>query len=199
MKRIVLIAIALLAGTSVMALEEPDYEVLLRQGDTEFRRYEPYIIAEVTVNGDREAFRVLAGYIFGDNQGNEKMQMTAPVESQDRDYAFVMEEKYSMDSLPAPNDERIRLRQKPERVVAVRQFSGRWSERNINKHEQRLLAELENLGVEITGEPELARYNSPFTPWFMRRNEIIVPVNWSTMDAVQDDSERIAAEPSARL
>lgn len=182
-----------------MALEEPDYDVLLRQGDVEFRRYEPYIIAEVTVNGDREAFRVLAGYIFGDNQSNEKMQMTAPVETQDRDYAFVMESKYSMDSLPVPNDERIQLRQKPARIVAVRQFSGRWSDRNISKHEQKLIAELETLGVEITGEPELARYNSPFTPWFMRRNEIIVPVNWMTVDVVQEGTERIAAEASARL
>ena len=182
-----------------MALEEPDYDVLLREGDIEFRRYEPYIVAEVTVSGDNRAFRILAGYIFGDNADDRKMQMTAPVERRGRDHAFVMESQYSMDALPAPDDDRIRLRERPARIVAVRRFSGRWTERNFAKHEQALLAELESLGVETTGAPELARYNSPFTPWFMRRNEIIVPVNWTGPDAVEESISRIATEAAARL
>ena len=93
----------------------------------------------------------------------------------------------------------IQLRQKPARIVAVREFSGRWSDGNIDRHEQKLLDELNVLGVEVTGEPELARYNSPFTPWFMRRNAIIVPVNWMSVDVVQEGNERIATEAAARL
>ena len=184
MKRLFLIALTLLAGPAAMALEEPDYEVLLRQGDVEFRRYEPYIIAEVTVNGDREAFKVLAGYIFGDNEGQEKMEMTAPVESRENTaasavtYAFVMEGKYTLATLPQPNDQRIRLLERPARTVAVRKFSGRWSDANIAKNEQRLLDDLAASGVETLGSVELARYNSPFTPWFLRRNEVMVPVVW---------------------
>lgn len=189
-----------------MALEEPDYELLFETDEIEFRRYEPYLVAEVTVSGesaDSEAFRILAGYIFGNNDSDVKMQMTAPVESRDgdngphtyQDYSFVMEKAYTLDSLPVPNDERIRLREKSERIVAVRRFSGRWSDKNINKHEQRLLGDLQALGVEIAGPPELARYNSPFAPWFLRRNEIIVPVNQAGLNEVAD----IAAGAPTRL
>lgn len=191
--------LAVFPGANAMALEEPQYEVLLSSDDIEFRRYEPYIVAEVTVSGDNQAFRILAGYIFGDNAEREKMQMTAPVERRDRNHAFVMESKYSMDSLPTPNDPRIRLAERPARIVAVREFSGRWSERSFARHEAALLEELATLGIETTGEPELARYNSPFTPWFLRRNEIIVPVNWTGVDAVQGSRERIATEAAARL
>ncbi len=199
MKRLLLIIMLATFPGAAMALEEPTYEILLRKGDIEFRQYDPYIVAEVTVSGDNRAFRILAGYIFGDNVEQEKMQMTAPVERRDRDHAFVMESRYSMDSLPTPNDDRIRLRERPARVVAVRQFSGRWSEQSFAKHERALLDGLASLGVETTGEPELARYDSPFTLWFLRRNEIIVPVNWTSADTVKDYSDRIATEAAARL
>lgn len=167
-----------------MALEEPHYEVLLTAGDVEFRRYDPYVLAEVTVEGDaqdRRAFRILAGYIFGDNDQGEKMNMTAPVETRGSDYAFVMESKYSLQNLPRPNDEQIRVLQRDARIVAVRRFSGRWTERNISKNERQLAEDLQALDVHVTGKPELARYNSPFTPWFLRRNEIIVPVDWRSV------------------
>lgn len=164
-----------------MAIEEPDYEVLHAFGDVEIRRYAPYIIAEATVSGeasDRRAFRLLAGYIFGNNDAGEKMAMTAPVETRGEEYAFVMERKYSMDTLPRPEDGRIQLRTRPERIVAVRRFSGRWTEGNFERHRRALLDDLASLDIEVTGEPELARYNGPFTPWFLRRNEFIVPVTW---------------------
>ncbi|MDJ0710867.1 MAG: heme-binding protein [Woeseiaceae bacterium] len=199
MKRLLLLALLAISPGATMALEEPRYEVLLKKGDIEFRRYEPYIVAEVTVSGDREAFGVLAGYIFGDNVEEQKMNMTAPVETRDRSYAFVMESKYSMDSLPTPNDDRIRLKQRPSRIVAVRGFSGRWSDRNFARHERALLEELAAQGIETRGAAEIARYNSPFTPWFLRRNEIIVPVNWLSVDVVQNVTQRIATEAAARL
>ena len=181
-----------------MAIEEPEYEVLLTVGDVEFRRYEPYMLAEVTVDGDaqdRRAFRILAGYIFGDNDDSEKMNMTAPVETRGSDYAFVMERKYSLETLPRPNDERIRIVEREGRVVAALRFSGRWSQGNFNKHEGQLLDALAELDIVLTGAPELARYNSPFTPWFLRRNEIIVPVDW---DSVRP-AEIIATDSPARL
>ena len=189
-----------------MALEEPDYEILLTKDDVEFRRYEPYIVAEVTVSGksaDNQAFRILAGYIFGNNDSNKKMSMTAPVESRDaesserayQDFAFVMEKHYTLDTLPVPDDDRIRLRERPERIVAIRQFSGRWSDKNISKHEQRLLDDLQALGIDTAGPPELARYNSPFTPWFMRRNEIMIPVE----GLVLNETAAIATGVPARL
>ncbi len=169
----------LLNGGQVMALEEPSYEVLFERDTIEIRRYDPYLVAEFTAaspDAGNQAFRVLAGYIFGDNREQEKMKMTAPVESQGSEFAFVMESAYAMDTLPQPNDDRIKLRERPARTVAVARFSGRWTDANVAKHERRLLDELHNLGIETSGAPILARYNSPFTPWFLRRNEIIVPV-----------------------
>lgn len=198
MQRIFIVLILTLSGASAMALEEPRYDVLLTAGDVEFRRYEPYMLAEVTVEGnsqDRRAFRILAGYIFGDNDKGEKMNMTAPVETRGSDYAFVMERKYSPASLPQPDDQRIRIIERQGRVVAALKFSGRWSQSNIRKHERQLVDALAAMEVETTGEPELARFNSPFTPWFLRRNEIIIPVD---EDAVPS-GQRIATDAPAGL
>jgi effector-binding domain-containing protein len=198
MRRILVLLILTLTGASAMALEEPTYEVLLTVGEVEFRRYEPYMLAEVTVDGDakdRSAFKILAGYIFGDNDAAEKMNMTAPVETRGSDYAFVMERKYSRESLPQPNDENIRIVERPSRVVAAVRFSGRWTQGNFRKHEQELVEALAAMGVKTTGAPELARYNAPFTPWFLRRNEIVIPVDWKSVNP----EALIASDLPARL
>lgn len=194
---LILVSSVLMWGNAV-ALEQPDYEVVAKHGDVEFRRYAPYIVAEVTVGGDapdRQAFNILASYIFGDNSADEKMSMTAPVETRGRDYAFVMEKKYSMETLPRPDDERVRLLERPARTVAVRRFSGRWSASNFAAHERLLLQHLEELGIEPAGPTEIARYNAPFTPWFLRRNEIIVAVDEQALER----AGLIAAGPAARL
>ena len=198
MRRLLALLVLTLTGATAMALEEPTYEVLFTVGDVEFRRYEPYILAEVTVTGDaqdRRAFQILAGYIFGDNDNSEKMNMTAPVETRGSDYAFVMESKYSPKTLPRPNDARIRIIEREGRVVAALRFSGRWSQGNIGKHEAQLLDALAGMDIEVKGAPELARYNSPFTPWFLRRNEIIIPVDFDSVRA----AEMIATDLPARL
>lgn len=179
--------IAVFTGQSAMAIEEPKYQLLAEQQDYEVRRYEPYLVAEVDVRGesaDSEGFRTLASYIFGDNESNEKMPMTAPVESRGAEagdaktYGFVMPSTYTMDTLPSPDNDRIRIREKPARVVAVRRFSGRWTEANFSRHERELLEALRADDIDTLGDVELARYNGPFTPWFLRRNELIVPIQW---------------------
>jgi hypothetical protein len=199
------IAALTLTGGNAMAIEEPEYEVLASTDDYEVRRYDAYIIAETDVEGTyktagNKAFRILAGYIFGDNQASEKMAMTAPVGSRPADdgvkmkmtapvtstpgnedtglytYSFVMEKKYSLETLPLPNDPRVRLRVVPERTVAVHRYSGTWSEDNYLKHERLLLDALADDGVSTRGAPISARYNAPFTPWFMRRNEVMIEV-----------------------
>ena len=201
------ILIFLLTMHPAMAIEEPAFEVLVTADDYEIRRYAPYIVAEVDVDGDmkkagNDAFRILAGYIFGDNEPGEKMAMTAPVTTKPADqgqrmnmtapvlssaadhsteaytYAFVMESRYSMESLPKPLDPRIRLVEIPARVIAVRRYSGSWSNKNFLKNRDTLLAALEDDGVVLSGQPWLARYNSPLTPWFLRRNEVLVEIEW---------------------
>jgi hypothetical protein len=190
-----------------MAIEEPAFDGLVTADDYEIRRYAPYIVAEVDVDGDmkkagNDAFRILAGYIFGDNEPGQKMAMTAPVTTTPADqgqrmnmtapvlsspaddsneaytYAFVMESRFSMESLPKPLDSRIRLVEIPAKVVAVRRYSGSWSNKNFLKNRDTLLAALQDDGVVLSGQPWLARYNSPFTPWFLRRNEVLVEIEW---------------------
>ena len=189
-----------------MAIEEPDYEVLHRAEGYEIRRYAPYIVAEVDVDGGHTeggntAFRILAGYIFGDNRSREKMAMTAPVESRIRDngvrmamtapvtsapanggkqrtVAFVMEKKYTLETLPIPSDERIRIRTNPARVMAVTRYSGRWSEQIFAEKEAALLQALERDGIRPAAPPVLARYDAPYKPWFLRRNETMVEIEW---------------------
>ncbi len=185
-------------GRSAMAIEEPDFDVLAESESYEVRRYEPYLVAEVDVVGDGSdgrAFRVLAGYIFGGNEGREKMQMTAPVESRDKSlddedattYAFVMERKYTLDTLPQPEDKRIRLLERPGRVVAVRRYSGGWSESKFAENRRVLLDALIRDKITVTGDAELARYDSPFKPWFLRRNEVLIPIVWSEVVSSQED------------
>jgi hypothetical protein len=196
----------LLLAATAMAIEEPSYEVLERASEYEVRRYAPYLVAEVDVEGDfgeagNKAFRLLSGYIFGDNKAEEEMSMTAPVESRPKEkgvrmsmtapvtstastsdeytYAFVMERKYTLDTLPQPRDPRIRLRELAARVMAVRRYSGRWTEGNYRKNEARLMEALSADGRNPIGAPILARYNSPFTPWFFRRNEVMVEIDWT--------------------
>ena len=204
MKRIsALVLLLLFSGNPAMAIEEPAYDVLLETKYYELRRYEPYIVAEVDVDesfkqAGNSAFRVLAGYIFGDNEPQQKMAMTAPVESRQGQrmnmtapvtsrtgsgaasftYAFVMERKYTMDTLPRPNNPDIRLVQRPERIMAVHRYSGTWSEERYSEHEKMLLDALSIDRIGTVGEPVFARYNAPFTPWFLRRNEIMIEVDW---------------------
>ena len=190
-----------------MAIEEPAYDVLLQTKHYEVRRYAAYIVAEVDVDDDfkragNSAFRVLAGYIFGDNEPQQKMKMTAPVESregvrmnmtapvtsqsQDGDglftYAFVMERKYTMETLPKPTNPDIRLVERPARIIAVHRYSGTWSEKRYEDHEKILLDALAADRIETRGLPVFARYNAPFTPWFLRRNEIMIEIEWKGRD-----------------
>jgi hypothetical protein len=201
----VLVICALLLPGAAMAIEEPKFEVLERHDDYEIRRYDPYIVAEVTVDGSmkdagNKAFKMLASYIFGSNADSTKMKMTAPVESQAADsgtrmkmtapviseqsgegeemyrYAFVIESKYSLESVPKPLDDRITLREVPERVVAARRFSGSWRESNFEKHSATLIEALKRDGIEPIASPSYARYNAPFVPTFFRRNEVLVEI-----------------------
>lgn len=178
-------------GSPAMAIEEPSYEVLLETEHYEVRRYEPYIVAEVDVDDDfkragNSAFSVLAGYIFGDNASQQKMNMTAPVESAEKDgpytYSFVMERKYTMESLPEPTNPDVRLVQRPGRIMAVHRYSGGWSEERYEEHEQVLLDALAKDHVTTVGPPVFARYNAPFTPWFLRRNEIMIEIEWQASE-----------------
>lgn len=178
------------------AIEEPDHEVIRSFDNVELRQYAPYVVAEVVLNtsaedAGKQAFPILAGYIFGKNKGEKKFAMTAPVtqtaapmrmdmtapvtEAATADgmrVQFVLPKGVTLATAPEPIDPRVQLREVPAGTWAVIRYSGSWSQANYLEHLGELKAALQAAGVATQGEPVLARYNPPFTPWFMRRNEI---------------------------
>jgi hypothetical protein len=193
-----LLGLALLAlPIASPAIEEPDYEVIRQIDDAvELRRYAPYVVAEVVLQAPadeagRQAFPILAGYIFGKNKGERTFAMTAPVTQSAVPVTmpmtapvtqaavpggvrvqFVLPKGVTLESAPQPLDERVQLRLVPAGQWAVIRYSGTWTPANDDEHLARLTAALDQAGVATQGEPVLARYNAPFTPWFLRRNEI---------------------------
>jgi hypothetical protein len=178
------------------ATEEPDYTVIQKLEDIEVRAYAAYTVAEVVVAGTSDeagglAFPILAGYIFGKNKGERKFAMTAPVTQAAEPVKlemtapvtqtaapggfrvqFVLPKGVTLASAPEPLDARVMLRDIAPSRVAVIRYSGLWSDSNYQKHLTTLQSALRTAGLTWVGEPVYSRYNAPFTPWFMRRNEI---------------------------
>lgn len=193
--------LALVSVVSAMAIEQARYRVAVADGDIELRQYDARIVAETTVSGDfadvgNEGFRRLVAYIKGANKTQAKIAMTAPVtqssrseeiemtapvtqEQQDGSYriAFLMPSRYSLATLPTPDDSRVRLVAEPARWFAVIRYSGTWSESRFRSHETMLRRWVAAKQLTPTGEePVWARYDPPFMPWFLRRNEILLAV-----------------------
>jgi len=167
-------------------VEQAKYEVLREINKVEIRRYPRLVIARVDGYGDG-GFNILFGFITGDNRQKSKIAMTAPVVSEqiamtapvlsDPDsIAFVMPEGFTLETTPEPLDDRVKIVELPERVVAALQFSGRWSNSLFKKKARAMLEELAKAGIKSTGQVFSMRYNGPFTPWFLRRNEVAITV-----------------------
>ncbi len=168
-------------------VEQAKYEVLKKIGKIEIRRYPRLVIARVDGYGDG-GFNFLFRFISGNNRAksdiamtapvvSEEIVMTAPVLSETGSLAFIMPEGYTLETTPEPLDDRVKIVEIPERVVAALRFSGRWSNSIFQKKTQELLAEIENEGLEVAGQVFSMRYNGPFTPWFLRRNEVAVTID----------------------
>jgi hypothetical protein len=167
-------------------VEQAKYEVLKKIGKIEIRRYPRLVIARVDGYGDG-GFNLLFRFITGNNRQksdivmtapvvSEEIAMTAPVLSETGSLAFIMPEGYTLETTPEPLDDRVKIVEIPERVVAVLRFSGRWSNSIFKKKTEELLAEIENAGLKVAGQVFSMRYNGPFTPWFLRRNEVAAEV-----------------------
>ena len=200
--RVILVAAVIIIGVmDAMAIEEATYKVVEKDDGFEIRDYAPHILAETVVEGDLEqagnkAFNRLFRYISGDNRSRDKVAMTAPVSQEPIGekikmtapvgqqrvqekwaVSFVMPALYTLETLPKPEDPKITLRQVPARRMAAVRYSGFWSEKNYLRYKLELESWIHGRGLTIVGEPIWARYNSPFTPWFLRRNEILIPVD----------------------
>jgi hypothetical protein len=202
---IITVALLLVIGTDqAMAIEEAKYEVVKKEDEFEIRDYATHILAETVVEGNMEdagnkAFRLLFGYISGDNLSRQEVEMTAPVsqtpkgeeiemtapvgqqrEGEDWVISFMMPSSYTLETLPQPENPKVTLRQVPARRMAAVRYSGFWSEKGYLEHKLELEAWIQQQGLTTEGDPIWARYNSPFTLWFMRRNEVLIPVSADT-------------------
>jgi len=195
-----ILLILLTGAITAMATEEAPYTVLKSDDIFELREYPPQILAEMIVDGDLEgagnkAFRPLFRYISGGNksrstiamsapvsqeQQGEKISMTAPVSQQSAQgkwaVSFMMPASYTLETLPVPDDPGITLRPVPARQVAAVRYSGFWSEEKYLLNKDKLEQWIQKNRFTVNGEPVWARYNPPFTLWFMRRNEILIPI-----------------------
>ncbi|HAP37185.1 MAG TPA: heme-binding protein [Bacteroidetes bacterium] len=201
MKYFITSMMLLLTGSSIsMAIEEPSYKVLKSDGNIEIREYQSYVIAETFIStsvmdeASNAAFKKLFKYISGNNSSksdiamtapvtttrSEKIEMTAPVSTtrsaDGYTVAFTLPMKYSLATSPIPTDTAIHIREVPSHTVAVIRFSGRWTETSMNEHEQELFQWMKSNGHVPIGIPVIARYDPPFMPWFMRRNEIQIEI-----------------------
>lgn len=203
--RMIIAAACMISGAmDVMAVEEAAYTVLESDNNFEIRDYAPHIVAETVVDGDLEgagnkAFNSLFRYISGANRSREKVAMTTPVaqapagekikmtapvgQMRIQDswvVSFMMPAEYTLETLPQPEDPAVSLRQVPARRMAAVRYSGFWSEKRYLKNRLKLESWIRQRGLTIAGDPVWARYNSPFTLWFMRRNEILIAVEAGT-------------------
>jgi SOUL heme-binding protein len=186
--------------------EEQAFDVVRRYVGFELRRYPSHVVAEVTVRlpfeqAGNKAFGSLFGYISGRNRSQTKVAMTAPVvqsagssqkvamtapviqhETEEGGYAvaFVLPASMTEETAPKPTDPDVRLRTVLPSLAAVTRYSGRWSQESYEHHCAELLTAIEAEGLTVVGTPRFARFDPPFKPWFLRRNEVIVDVDESS-------------------
>ena len=213
--RIILaVLVMIVGGNNIMAIEEAPYKVVKKDNKFEIRDYDSYIIAETSVTGKIEdagskAFGRLFKYISGNNKtrekvamtspvtqkaDGEKIKMTAPVEQQKAKdswkVSFVMPSSYTMETIPKPDDSNIILKEVPARRIAAIRYSGTWSKQRYLEHKLKLENWISTNNLTSAGDVIWAKYNPPFTPWFLRRNEILIPINSNEKQKTLDKSTK---------
>ena len=171
-----------------MAIETPEYKIISKHEGFEVRRYSDMVIATTKVQADYKnstssGFRRIASYIFGSNDKEMKIAMTAPVIAdcpseglKSYNISFVMPKEHSMKDLPKANISEVSIQKESLGEVAVLSFGGWASESRSMGYQQKLLELLIKNKIEIKGGFMIAQYNSPWTLPPFRKNEVIVRI-----------------------
>ena len=203
MIRKILLLFSVYLLNACVSVEKQSYTAIKKIDSIEIRSYPVSLVAEVKVKGNfnevgNKGFRILANFIFGKNTKNttikdnsienqiikknsEKIKMTAPVEmnkqGDEHIIRFIMPSKYTLKTLPRPLDKRVIINKTKENKKAALTYYGSWSESNFKKHKDILIKQLQKNSISWSGDFIFARYNSPWTLWFLRKNEVLVQIN----------------------
>jgi effector-binding domain-containing protein len=183
-------------------VEQTAYSVVDSKENYEVRIYPAHIVAQTVVTGSyqqalNQGFSIVARYIFGGNTKKESIAMTSPViektiqsesiamtspvtetvEGESHTIAFGMPRSYTLETLPAPNDDRVKIVTIPEKKMAALRFSGMRTNARVQSKKQQLLDSLKKDNVVVTGAVQYAGYNAPWTPPWMTRHEVLVEVS----------------------
>jgi hypothetical protein len=194
--------------------EQQPYELLRREPGFEVRRYPAHVVAQTTVSASfddagNRAFRYLFGYISGDNQVQRSIEMTAPVvqareqkiamtapvvqreENGAYVVAFVLPASMTMATAPTPTRPEVTIREIPASLTAAVRFGGRWTRKSFESHRDDLLADVASAGLLASGDVRFARFDPPYTPAFLRHNEVLVDL----LEPSSDGPTAITREP----
>ena len=192
MTRILTIIALLFAMPAWAEYEHPSYELVFRQGELEIRDYEPALVVETQVLASRrdaagDAFRILFNYISGSNEAGLEIPMTSPVAqtlvgSVDSEtegkwaVRFFLPKNLSLEDVPQPSHNGVVIAElKPQRYASV-SFRGTQNDEKVARNTAKLNEFIIGRGYEVSGQPIYAFYDPPFIPWFLRENEILLPV-----------------------
>ena len=177
------LAVLLILNTNIMANEQPDYTVIKKDNEFEIRQYTNFLTATVETEGERDdaigkGFRILFKYISGENKNKESISMTIPVMQKSTgankwNVSFVVPKKFNLQNVPQPDNQSVKIINNPNLQVIVITFSGLFSDANIKENETKLRNYIKQMGLKIDEPAIYASYNAPWTPWFLKRNEVL--------------------------
>ena len=192
---IIIAFIAIFYTNISMALEEPTYSIVKSNENYEIRKYSDRLAVEVEFSSESSGFRYLFNYISGENTTSEKVNMTvpvtqsakidmtAPVTQSNKDGKMLMQfflpSKFTIDTAPTPTNKRVKLVIIEGGYYAIKRYSGRTSDTNYNKHLEKLKENLISDNIETLDDGIKAIFNGPFTLPIMRRNEVMMKINYN--------------------
>ena len=170
-------------------IEKYPFVVKKKYDQFEIRSYEATLFISVKLstkgykNSSSKGFSILAGYIFGNNERNEKISMTSPVSMSLEDsmtMMFMVPKKLNKDLLPKPNQSGIEFKEEPAKLLAAISFSGWADDTKIEKYKQMLKAALDAEGIKYSNQFYFFGYNPPYEV-INRKNEVLVELQYDTL------------------